>query len=117
MKYDTKTQSCGTAGDVEIKMIVDLDVRATELLALDYDTEVRKGSAYSNLFREFTKLVRCIKQFDEKFGNYHKLLKTLEANLDRLSEFKGECEHLTQVLREHKVSECTLAFNSPFKFR
>ena len=81
-------------------------MRASELLNLDYQEEVRKGSSYSPLFREFSKLVTCIKQFDEKFGNYHKLLKTLETNLDRLEEFKRECENLTQVLNAHKVSVC-----------
>jgi hypothetical protein len=91
-------------------LIVDLDVRATELLNLEYDTEIRKGSAYSPLFREFARLVKCIKQFDEKFGNYHKLLKTLESNMNRLSDFKRECEELTRVLREHKVCMRTLAF-------
>lgn len=104
LKYDLKTQSMAPSQEIELKIIVDLDVRASELLNLDYQEEVRKGSQYSPLFREFSKLVTCIKQFDEKFGNYHKLLKTLEANLDRLEEFKKDCENLTQVLNAHKVS-------------
>jgi len=81
--------------EIELKFIVDLDVRATELLNIDYEEEVRKGTVYSSMFREFSKLVTCIKQFEEKFGNYHKLLKTLEDNIDRLEEFKKECENLT----------------------
>jgi hypothetical protein len=47
--------------EIELKIIVDLDVRASELLNLDYQEEVRKGSQYSTLFREFSKLVTCIK--------------------------------------------------------
>jgi len=47
--------------EIELKIIVDLDVRASELLNLDYQEEVRKGTQYSPLFREFSKLVTCIK--------------------------------------------------------
>ena len=95
LKYDLKTQSVAPTQEIELKFIVDLDVRATELLNIDYEEEVRKGTVYSSMFREFSKLVTCIKQFEEKFGNYHKLLKTLEDNIDRLEEFKKECENLT----------------------
>lgn len=61
LKYDLKTQSMAPTQEIELKIIVDLDVRASELLNLDYQEEVRKGSQYSPLFREFSKLVTCIK--------------------------------------------------------
>jgi hypothetical protein len=61
LKYDLKTQSVAPTQEIELKIIVDLDVRASELLNLDYQEEVRKGSSYSPLFREFSKLVTCIK--------------------------------------------------------
>jgi hypothetical protein len=47
--------------EIELKFIVDLDVRATELLNIDYEEEVRKSTVYSSMFREISKLVTCIK--------------------------------------------------------
>ena len=36
LKYDLKTQSVAPTQEIELKIIVDLDVRASELLNLDY---------------------------------------------------------------------------------
>lgn len=33
--------------------------------------------------------------FKKRFGSYHKLVQTLETNMDRLQDFQKECEDLT----------------------
>ncbi len=55
------------------------------------------------MFKELKKIVDSIRLFDEKFGNYQKLVRTLESNYERLEDFKNECEELTVVLKGHKV--------------
>lgn len=97
--------------DIELKKVVELDVRAREILGINYETEQKRGTIYSDLFKAFANIVDCIRSFEEKFGSYQKLVKTLEANFDRLDDFKQECESLTQVLQEHKVRY--FAYNFP----
>ena len=66
--------------EIELKKVIELDIRARELLVLNYDVEIQRNTAYSGLFTDFKRIVDCIRLFDERFGNYQKLLRTLEAN-------------------------------------
>jgi len=60
--------------------VVELDVRAREIIGIKYDEEEKKETQYSRLFKEFNRIVESIKLFEEKFGNYQKLVRTLENN-------------------------------------
>ena len=83
---------------------MELDVRARDIIGIKYEVEEKRGTAYSDLFRQFSNIVDSIREFEEKFGNYQKLIKTLESNYDRLDDFRRECEELTKVLKDHKVT-------------
>jgi hypothetical protein len=66
--------------EIELKKVVELDLRARELMEISYDKEIERGHMYSGLIADFKIIVDCIRQFDEKFGNYQKLVRTLETN-------------------------------------
>ena len=66
--------------DIELQKVVELDLRAKQFIGINYEAEIARATQYSRLFAEFQKLVSCIKLFDEKFGNYQKLIRTLESN-------------------------------------
>jgi hypothetical protein len=89
--------------EIELNKVVELDVRAREIIGIKYEVEEKRGTTYSELFRQFSNIVASIRQFEEKFGNYQKLIKTLESNYDRLDAFRRECEELTKVLKDHNV--------------
>jgi hypothetical protein len=90
--------------EIELNKVVELDVRARDIIGIKYEVEEKRGTSYSELFRQFSNIVSSIRLFEEKFGNYQKLIKTLESNYDRLDEFRRECEELTNVLKDHNVS-------------
>ena len=90
--------------EIELNKVVELDVRSREIIGIKYEVEEKRGTTYSELFRQFSNIVASIRQFEEKFGNYQKLIKTLESNYDRLDDFRRECEELTKVLKDHNVT-------------
>jgi hypothetical protein len=63
--------------------VIELDMRARDDLAIIYDREIEKGHQYTELFREFKRLVDCIDIFKKRFGSYQKLVQTLEQNQNR----------------------------------
>lgn len=93
--------------EIELNKVVELDVRARDIIGIKYKAEEKRGTTYSELFRQFSNIVESIREFEEKFGNYQKLIKTLEGNYDRLDDFRRECENLTKVLKDHRVTSAS----------
>ena len=79
--------------EIDLNHVIDLDKRAASL-GISYE----QGSIYEKEFQEFKRVVEGIREWEEKFGNYGKVIRTLEENQDRLEALREECERLTGVL-------------------